>query len=662
MCGIFGLVSKDNEHAISMFKDLFLLSESRGKEASGFALISANSIMLYKIAFPASTLVKTSTFKKITRDLKKSNGDTFVGIGHSRLVTNGHEQHEINNQPVEKDGLVVVHNGIIVNYNKLWDIYKALGKNSEIDTELIPTILSEEIKSGKDLGSAIGGLYNLIEGMTSFALLSDHYNNLILATNNGSIYYYDGLSEGLFAFASESHILRKALHPLKISEDNNKISQLLPRQILTINFRLCSSQLERIGNPLINIELRNSKLHLLNLKAEKELNRKLYINKSLQHTKANVNPKYVNEYLVRNQTIQNLKRCVKCTLPATFPNIKFDDKGECNYCKNYHKINYLGLEPLKEYVEGIKRRKGRPDCLIPLSGGRDSCYTLHYVVKELGLKPIAYSYDWGMLTDLSRRNQSRLCGKLGVEHILVSADIRKKRSNISKNVSAWLKKPHLGLVPLFMAGDKQYFYYSKLLQRQNGLELVVMGENPLEKTMFKSGFSGAKQNMSGYMAYHISLANKARLLGFYLLNYIKNPSYLNSSLVDTIGAFFSYYSIRHDYLNLFNYLEWEENTILNVLINEYDWETDPETTTTWRIGDGTAAFYNYIYFMVAGFTENDTFRSNQIREGAMTRNKALKIASKENIPRWDSIMWYCNTLGLDFNDTIDRINMIKTLY
>ena len=45
----------------------------------------------------------------------------------------------------------------------------------------------------------------------------------------------------------------------------------------------------------------------------------------------------------------------------------------------------------------------------------------------VNLKPLAFSYDWGMLTDLGRRNQSRVCGKLGIEHIIISADIRKKK-------------------------------------------------------------------------------------------------------------------------------------------------------------------------------------------------------------------------------------------
>ena len=45
------------------------------------------------------------------------------------------------------------------------------------------------------------------------------------------------------------------------------------------------------------------------------------------------------------------------------------------------------------------------------------------------------------------------------------------------------------------------------------------------------------------------------------------------------------------------------------------------------IGDGTAAFYNYVYQTIAGFTEHDTFRSNQIREGMITREQAMQLVS-----------------------------------
>ena len=69
------------------------------------------------------------------------------------------------------------------------------------------------------------------------------------------------------------------------------------------------------------------------------------------------------------------------------------------------------------------------------------------------MNPIAYTYDWGLTTDISRINQSRICGKLGVEHIIRSANISKKRLFVRENIMAWLKKPLLGMLHIIQAGD-----------------------------------------------------------------------------------------------------------------------------------------------------------------------------------------------------------------
>ena len=152
------------------------------------------------------------------------------------------------------------------------------------------------------------------------------------------------------------------------------------------------------------------------------------------------------------------------------------------------------------------------------------------------------------------------------------------------------------------------------------------------------------------------------MVKFYGKEYLLCPSFLNTSMLDTVGAFLSYYFIPHDYLNLFQYIPWNEKKIEDVLINEYDWEISPDTSTTWRIGDGTASFYNYIYFIMSGFSENDTFRSNQIREGVLDRSQALSLVNNENSPRFESIKWYCQTIGIDFETTINVINNAPKLY
>ena len=100
---------------------------------------------------------------------------------------------------------------------------------------------------------------------------------------------------------------------------------------------------------------------------------------------------------------------------------------------------------------------------------------------------------------------------------------------------------------------------------------------------------------------------------------------------------------------------------MDVLRDEYAWQTATDTDATWRIGDGTAAFYNYIYFFLAGLTENDTFRSNQIREGKLTREKGLELVVAENKPRYDTIQEYLNIIGLAFDDTLERMQEIVVL-
>jgi hypothetical protein len=111
-----------------------------------------------------------------------------------------------------------------------------------------------------------------------------------------------------------------------------------------------------------------------------------------------------------------------------------------------------------------------------------------------------------------------------------------------------------------------------------------------------------------------------------------------------------------DYFHVFDFWRWDEDEIDEVLLNQYDWETAVDTSTTWRIGDGTAAFYNYANYTIAGFTEHDTFRSNQIREGQISRDQALALVENENQPRYQNIRWYLDLLGFDFQETIKRVN------
>jgi hypothetical protein len=357
----------------------------------------------------------------------------------------------------------------------------------------------------------------------------------------------------------------------------------------------------------------------------------------------------------------NLRRCTKCILPETMPFIHFDERGECNYCRNYKpRNNPTPKEELFNLVEPYRRKNG-PDCIVPFSGGRDSCWGLHLIVNELKMKPITYTYDWGMVTDLGRRNISRMCAELGVENIIVADDISKKRRNIAMNLSAWLKAPNLGMVSILTAGDKHFFRHVETVKRQTGINLNLWGINPLEVTHFKAGFLGVPPDFEEKRVYMHGWSQQMNYQWLRLKAMLHSPGYFNRSLWDTIsGEYYRSFTEKSDYYHIFDYWRWDEKICESVL-DQYGWERATDTSTTWRIGDGTAAFYNYVYYTIAGFTEHDTFRSNQIREGQISRAEALALVKEENRPRYQNIRWYLDSIGMEYAEVIGKINSIGRL-
>jgi hypothetical protein len=654
MCGIFGIVTKqgaiDNHSFRDSLERLFLLSETRGRESAGIAVITSKDIRYLKTAMRPKHLIASKEYSQFIEDAYKFPL-IFAAFGHSRLVTNGGQNVHANNQPVESGQFIGVHNGIIVNDDYLWHSHPELQRQTDVDTEVLLRLFDIEATKGKSLVDAFRSASSLIEGVFSVCIASNKHNALMIATNNGSLYYVHDPERGLFAFASEHVILRRLLKlPLWSGLNVQHLvageAFLLALDTLALSpFTLQSGASPDIAPKLYPRRIYDATPDALRSVAQ-ESSVPTYFTPDL------------SRFEIAPEPIRAIKRCTRCILPETVPFISFDEEGVCNVCKHHTPRNYKGKEALILEAEALKAKVQHADCLFTFSGGRDSIFCLHYAVKELGLKHVTYTYDWGLITDLARRNQARMCGALGIEHIIVSADIAAKRANVRRNVLAWLNRPSLGMIPLFMAGDKQYFYYANKVAAELGIESIMLAANPLEKTHFKAGFCG----LPPALGHRPSRMAQAGMLAYYGGQVLANPSYINRSLIDTLGAFGSYYMIKHKHLRLFDYVPWVEEEVNGVLQSQYGWETAFDTQSTWRIGDGTAAFYNYIYYQVAGFTENDTFRSNQIREGAITRVKALQLIENENAARFDTLSWYASVIGFDLPSALTRIRSVPTLY
>jgi asparagine synthetase B (glutamine-hydrolysing) len=641
MCGIFGVICSSDSRA-DLARDLAIAllrySETRGREAVGMAVHDGRRIDVLKQGgspsdFLANPKLHAMLAEAIARKAQSGDDKAFAITGHSRLATNGAQSNIANNQPVIIRGSVALHNGIVVNDRALAE-KNAVTTQGELDSEVLAAVLRKKLDQTKDIVAATRETFAQIEGSASIAMMFDDLDAVLLATNTGSLFQLTSADGNIIAFASERFILQRLL-------DEAEFSAALGD---------CRLEQVKAGHALA-VHLDGMKRHAFALDA-----------KTSAPASFTPNGHHV-EIVDRSSKSQSLKRCAKCILPETYPFVDFDANGVCHYCRTWKKIEVKGEEALLRAIEPYRSKDGSPDVIVAFSGGRDSSYGLHYVKKSLGMNPVAFTYDWGMVTDLARRNCARVCGKLGVEHIIRSADITAKRRYVRKNIEAWLKRPELGMVTLFMAGDKEFYSHARQLRKETGIKLVIFCTgNMIEDAPYKTGLMGVPQDDHNNTLTFMSWRNKIGMLRYFAKNYLKNPSYINESLVDTANAFWQTFVVKDDFLYLYHYLKWDEKTIVDTIIKEYDWEVSPDTTTTWRIGDGTAAFYNYIYQEMAGFTEDEVMLANMVREGDITRDEALQRAAEYSKPRWPSIREYAQLIGFSAEEALQIINTAPKLY
>ena len=502
MCGIFGIITKEesgysNKFLKKSIKTLAKLSETRGKDSSGLCILNhkENSFDIVKGPIPSNQLLKRAKVKETIDSVfsKENDNKLKLAFGHARLVTNGTQLEDANNQPVMKNDIICVHNGIIVNVDELWENHPSLVRENEIDTEILPALIRMELKNDQSIESSVKNTINKVFGTASIAATFADLEKFVLATNNGSLYVIHN-NKDIIYFASERAMLNGLIKKMSLQETIGEFEffQLKSKSMLILDLKdfsfnkICFSEIIESNQGEEYLESKREFKFFSEKSLKKQISTVLDLNEIHLSSEASKDQEML---IYPKEKIKKLKRCTKCILPETFPFIEYDEKGECNYCKNYKIKNQARpLDELRALVEPYRSKDGSPDCLVPFSGGRDSMYVMHVIKKELGLNPIAFTYDWGMVTDLARRNIARICGELGVENIIVAADMHWKRTNIRKNIKAWLKKPELGMIPLFMAGDKFFFYYADKVKKQTGIDLNIWGINHLENTDFKNRF------------------------------------------------------------------------------------------------------------------------------------------------------------------------------
>ena len=123
--------------------------------------------------------------------------------------------------------------------------------------------------------------------------------------------------------------------------------------------------------------------------------------------------------------------CKKCLIPDNYPAANIDAAKTCQFCRDYEKIDFVKLEQErqareKDLVHALRncRGRGRYDCIVMLSGGKDSAYLLYKIKVEYGLRVLAFTCDAGGYTgEIALRNLKNTVSKLSVDHIMYTPSL-----------------------------------------------------------------------------------------------------------------------------------------------------------------------------------------------------------------------------------------------
>lgn len=125
----------------------------------------------------------------------------------------------------------------------------------------------------------------------------------------------------------------------------------------------------------------------------------------------------------KEQSPEDIHNCVRCGLPSNYPKAEFDEQGVCNLCRSFKsyqdkvKSYFRTIPDLRRRFEKVKERPDRAyDCIVLLSGGKDSTYVLARLV-ELGVRVLAFTLDNGYISEEAKDNIRRVVGALGVDHV-----------------------------------------------------------------------------------------------------------------------------------------------------------------------------------------------------------------------------------------------------
>lgn len=339
-----------------------------------------------------------------------------------------------------------------------------------------------------------------------------------------------------------------------------------------------------------------------------------------------------------------LKYCVRCVMPHTKPDLHIDEEGVCNACRSIEKRKEIDWAQRKSellaVLEKYRQHGNNWDCIVPVSGGKDSTYQVIRML-QLGLNPLCVTSTTCDLSDIGRKNIENL-KRLGVDYVEFSPNpvVRAKLNRIGLTEVGDISWPeHVGIFTIPVRAAVQF-----------NVPLIVWGEN--SQNEYGGPAAAAENNVltrrwleefGGLLGLRVSdLSETYGIEAKHLLPY-QYPGEEDLQRVGVTGLF------------LGHYLPWDG--LSNALIAQanglttFDKPVEGSMVNYENLDNHQTGIHDYFKFLKFGFARATDIACLHVRRGRITRQDAVEIVKARD----GKFPW--TYLGKPLKDILDPLDM-----
>ena len=345
-----------------------------------------------------------------------------------------------------------------------------------------------------------------------------------------------------------------------------------------------------------------------------------------------------------------LKYCRRCCMPETNEGIKFDEMGVCQICQSAEQkihINWKEREErLSKILEDAKRKSGNNyDCIVPISGGKDSTFQLHILTQVYDMNPLAVTFFHNWYNETGRQNLLNAIERFNVDHLMFTP----RRATINK----------LAKKSLYAIGDACWHCHAGVgnfvLQTaiRYNIPLIVWGESTAEESGKATYYEPQKYDRLYF--YKTSAKKTAEeMAGDGISMKELNPYVIpTQEECDKVG-------ITGIYLG--DYFFWDDERQTEFVRDTYGWkECDVEGTYKLYKSNGCVmtGVHDYMKFVKRGFGRTTDHVSRDVRVGLLTREEGFELIKKYETQKPEGLDYYLKITGLTEEEFMKSLKNLR---